>query len=101
MASYTELRNLFSDDALKNKVEVACIIAAEGIREEDPNKLNHTNRVLWAKQAFESPGAVREKMLMALLAANNALAAEEITGATDAQIQTKVDEAVDVFADGN
>ena len=101
MATYAELRQLFGHNELKNKVEVACIVAAETIRAEDPGTTNHTNRVIWAKAAFNNPSAVGAQMLMALLAANKDTATVAITGASDSAIQTKVDAAVDVFADGS
>ena len=101
MASYSELRQLFADGDLKNKLDVACIIAAETIRTEDAGTTNHANRLLWAKAAFSSPRSVSEQMLMALLAANKDVTVASIQAATDAAIQTKVDAAVDVFADGS
>ena len=101
MATYVELRALFSEDSLRNKIEVACIVAAEIIRVEDPGTANHINRLVWAKHAFDDPRSAAEKMLMALLAANKDLSVAAITSATDAAVQTKVDNAVDVFADGS
>jgi len=101
MATYTELRQLYSSDDLKNKIGVACIVAAEAIRNEPPATENHANRLLWAKRAFQSPGSIREHMLMTLLAANKDLTVSQITGASDAAIQAKVDAAVNLFADGN
>jgi len=101
MATYAELQNLFSDDALKNKVEVACIVAAESIRTEDAGTENHANRLAWAKAAFQNPRGTRNQMLMALLAGNKDLEPAAISGATDAQVQAKVDAAVNVFADGS
>ena len=100
MAEYHELRELFGNDALRNKVEVACIVAAETIRGESAVTDNHANRVIWAKKAFNSPGSVRDEMLMALLAAHKDSTVPAITGASDAAVQTKVDAAIDVFADG-
>lgn len=101
MASYIELRALFSHNELRNKVEVACIVAAETIRAESDTVPNHANRLLWARSAFASPRSTSERMLMALLAANKLATVSAITGATDSQIQEKVDAAVDVFVDGS
>ena len=101
MAAYTELYDLFNDSALRNKVTVACLVAAETIRNEDGATENHANRLLWAKQAWQSPKSVGEQMLMATLAGNKDLTVQQITGASDAAIQTKVDAAVNVFADGS
>lgn len=101
MATYIELNSLFTNDDLRTKVGVACIIAAEAIRVEDVGTSNHANRLVWAKRAFASPNAVRDEMLKALLAANAESTVSTITDATDAAIQAKVDAAVDVFADGS
>ena len=101
MATYTELRTLFHNSDLKNKVSVACIVAAEAIRVEDGGTTNHANRLLWAKKAFASPDNVSTEMLMALLAANKDALTATILAATDVAIQAKVDAAVDVFADGS
>lgn len=101
MATYMELKVLFSHSDLQDKVEVACIVAAETIRAELDTVDNHANRLIWAKKAFDSPGGIRDSMLRALLASNKDLNPADITGATDAAIQTKVDAAIDVFADGS
>jgi len=101
MATYNELRGLFNSSDLKNRVSVACIVAAETIRGEDVGTTNHTNRLAWAKQAFSNPNGMATQMLMALLAANKDAAVAAIEGASDAALQTKVDAAVDLFADGS
>lgn len=101
MATYSELRSLFGHDDLRNKIEVAVIVAAEAIRNEDGGTANHANRLLWAKAAFVSPRSVAERMLMCLLAANKTQAVGTITGASDATVQTAVDAAVNIFADGS
>lgn len=101
MATYAELRPLFAADALKNLVEVACIVAAETIRGEPTDTPNHANRLLWAKAAFKRPGAIRDEMLMALLGANKDASVAAITSVSDTDLQARVDAAVDLFADGS
>jgi hypothetical protein len=101
MATYAELRQLFSENELKNKVEVACIVAAESIRNEDAGTPNHANRLVWAKRAFGAPNSIRDEMLMALLAANKDATVTAILAVSDAAMQSLVDAAVDVFADGS
>ena len=101
MATYLELKELFVHSDLMDKMQVACLIAAETIRTEDVGTANHANRLIWAKKAFSGPSSVAPQMLMELLASNNALSTAGIIGATDAAIQTKVDAAVDIFADGS
>lgn len=101
MATYTELRTLFRHPVLTQKVEVACLIAAEAIRTEDVGTSNHANRLLWAKRVFASPHTTAEMMLMALLAANFDAPVATITNVTDAAMQTQVNNAVNLFADGS
>ena len=101
MATYLELRSLFNDSDLFNRIQVASLVAAEAIRTEDVGTVNHANRLIWAKSAFKSPVGTAKEMIMAVLAGNSSLTVEQITGATDAAIQTKVNAAVDIFADGN
>ena len=101
MATYTELRDLFSNSVLLNRIQVGCLIAAEAIRTEDGATENHANRLVWAKEVFTSPKVASEQMLMAVLAANSAATVEQITGSTDETLQTKINAAVNMFADGS
>jgi len=101
MAAYTDLYGLFNNSELRNKMRVAVVVAAETIRGEDAGTDNHANRLVWAKNAFQNPESAADAMLKALLAANKDLEVAQITGASDAAIQTKVDAAVNVFADGS
>jgi hypothetical protein len=100
MATYLELYGLKSNDTLRNKVEIACLVAAEVVRSESDQTANHANRLIWAKAVFEQPRIESERMLMAILAVNNTLTTGQITGASDAAIQTAVNNAVNVFAQG-
>lgn len=101
MATYLELRQLFAEGRLKNRIEVACIVAAETIRTEDVGTTNHANRLLWAKRAFTNPNSIRDMMLKALLAVNKDATVANIQAVTDAALQTQVEAAVDLFADGS
>lgn len=101
MATYNELRQLFSHGDLHNRVEVACIVAAEAIRGESDVTENHANRLKWAQNAFNNPRDVADKILMSVLAANKAATVAGITGASDAVLQAAVDAAVNLFADGS
>jgi len=99
MATYTELFGLRNDSDLRNRIIVACIIAAEGIMAEDAATTGHTQRMAWARQVFANPGNEADRMLMAVLAANNTLSTETIQGASDADIQTAVNNHVNLFAE--
>lgn len=100
MATYLELHNLQSNNELFRRVASACVIAAETIRSEDVGTTNHANRIAWAASVFASPKAEAGRMLWAVLAANKDNSIAQITGATDEQLQTAVNEAVDLFATG-
>ena len=100
MATYAELFDLRTNSELRNRIQVACIVAAETIRGEDSGTENHANRLLWAVEAFRNPKANSERMLWALLAAFKDQAVGVIANPTDAQIQEAVDAAVDLFATG-
>lgn len=100
MASYTELHETQSNNALQNKVRVACVIAADTIRSEDVGIGNHANRLLWAAAVLTNPASEAKRMMWALLAANKDTDVAQIVDATDAQIQTAVDAAIILFATG-
>lgn len=97
MALYTEILTAARDDTLNQKVRVAVVIAAEVIRTEAAGTANHANRVAWAKTVYQSPEAVAERMIWAVLAQNAAVSLPTILAASDATIQTAVNAAVDAL----
>ena len=98
MASYAEIFELGSNSALRNKMTVACLVAAQAVLVELGTIPNHANRLLWAKNVFSDPQGMGQKMLMAALAKNAALTVVQITGASDAVLLTAVQGAIDLFA---
>jgi hypothetical protein len=98
MATYAELITLSGNAGLLDQVKVACIVAADTIRAELDTTLNHTARLSWAKMVFESPANTATAMLWAVLAQNRALTVAQISGASDAAVQTAVNSAVNLFA---
>ena len=105
MASYAELFEVFRGGTvaindLHQKIVAATMLAAESIRTESTATTNHTNRIIWAKFAFENPETAGLQLLPAILAQNSSATQSQILNATDSSIQTAVDAAVDVFADG-
>jgi hypothetical protein len=102
MASYAELYNLATEDAaLAQKIAAACAIAATAIWSEDGGTNNHANRLIWARQVFANPVSQSSRMLWVVLGANSSATKAQIAGASDATIQTAVNAAVDLFADGS
>lgn len=107
-ASYDELRIALGNQALKDKVQVSILIVADKvIQSEDtgPNfdAENHDNRIIWARRIMSDPGnSIEEaaRFLPIIIVSNRETAIEVILNASDAAIQTKVEEIVDLFADG-
>ena len=98
MATYEEIRGLFNNSGLINRVTVAIVVAAEAVRVEDVTTANHTERLAWAVVAFASPEPEAERALKSLVASNKSLEVEAIKDVTDAQIQAKVDALVSMLA---
>jgi hypothetical protein len=90
MATYTELRQQFSNDTLRNRVAVACVIAANGALTGTPTLAQQK----FANAVFSNPDSVGEKVLMSVLATNSANTVAQISAATDAQIQTAVNTVI-------
>lgn len=97
MATYTELRDLFSDDTLQNRVDVATMIAANNLLGGTPTAAEQS----WAANVFANPRGESTKAYRAVLATNNGLTVAQITGATDAALQTAVDSVVDTLVIAN
>lgn len=97
MASYIELVQAQADTTLRQRVAVACVVAADSIRTEDVATANHTARLAWAKKVYDSPTTTASSMLWSVLAQNKAASLSAIVASTDAQLQTAVDAAVAAF----
>lgn len=98
MATYSELRTLFNDSALRNRITVAVAIAAQGIIANAGTET--ATRIAWAQRALQAPEAASATAMIYALAENNGLSVAQITGATDAALQSVVDGAVDGLAVG-
>jgi hypothetical protein len=94
MASYAEIRNLFNDSDLLNKVTTATIIYAHSAIASAT-----ANQKKWIAQALQSPTSEAKKILMGVLAANKDLEVSAIQGATDAVIQAQVDLIAPILID--
>lgn len=104
MATYDELLTIVNGAGagaqLYGRVKIACIIACEAIRTEAAGTTNHANRLKWAATTLQDPDAAAKRVLLAVLAQNAAVALASITGASDATVQTAVNAAVDLVAQG-
>lgn len=100
MATYAELYDLAANSALKNRVTVACTLAAYAVNGEAPATANHANRLTWAARVFANPAAEADRMYPVILAANAAATVQVITGAADADILAAVNSVINLFATG-
>lgn len=94
MATYTELRSLFSDSELLNKVTIATVVYAHNAIGTATVK-----EKAWIAQTLQSPTAEAKKILMGVLAANKGATVDQIKGASDASIQAQVDLIVPILID--
>lgn len=90
MASYESLGSLFDDEGLKLKVQSAVIIAVKNLLTGTPT----ANDRAFSDVVFDNPGAMAQKVLMFVLAANNSATVEDIQGASDPTIQTNVNTVI-------
>ena len=99
MATYAELLNLANtNDALKQKIKVAVIVACDVIRAEAEATPQHAARLTWARATLANPDTAAAQMVLAVLAQNRELTVAQITGAADADVQTAVNAAVNLLA---
>ena len=87
MATLKELRDLFNDSDLLEKVEAALIISAQSLLGGTPTAAD----TAWAAHAFANTNTEAKKALMAVLASNSTATPAQILGATDSTIQSNVD----------
>lgn len=106
MATYGELFTILANPGLlEDKVGIAALITADKIKSGnddiapfDQTAGAHEKRLKWANSVYLNPRGIAKQVLGAVLAANNTSSVAQITGASDATIQTAVDEVADVFA---
>ena len=97
MASYTDLFELRSDSVLINRIAVAVTIKAQTYVD---GLIPTPDELAWASRVLIAPRPEAGKMLHYLVAQNNTAAVVQITGASDATLQTAVDAAVDALVGG-
>lgn len=98
MATYTELKALDSNESLINRVEVALWVALNTIATEAAATPDHAARIAWAKSASTNTRSTAINTLALVLAANSSATTAQIVAATDASIQTAVNNTIKVLA---
>ena len=97
MATYAELFDLNSDDALRNKIAVAVVVKAQELIDGGSPT---TAEITWANDAIGNPQSKASAIMNYVLAANKAATVAQIQGAADSAIQANVDTAVDALIAG-
>ncbi len=95
MANYIDLRKLFNDADLANRVAVAAVISINTILTGAPTSKDKA----YASVLFSNPQAEAKKILMSVLAANSGVSVSQIQSASDAALQTNVDATVLILID--
>ena len=96
MATYVELHALRGSsqlDPLRQKIAVALTIKAHVLAQGTPT----APQAAFAKIALATPGQYADTLLHYILAQYNAAPTATIIGATDTQVQSAVDAAVDTL----
>ena len=97
MATLIEQYNiLFSDNSLKNRVTMACVVSAKTIFGEDVGVTNHANRLIWATACFAEPTRIGYTMFKSAIQLMSDLS--NIDTVTDTAIQNAVTGLVDEMA---
>lgn len=97
MATYTEIFDLRRNSDLRNKIVVAVAVKAAAILD---SATPTAAQVTWAKQAIANTMGQADDLLVYVLAKNAGLTVTQITGASDAAIQTAVNGAIDKIISG-
>ena len=99
MATYAELYDLLmTESELKNKVRVAVLVAAKTVADEDPGIINHTSRIVWAKEVALSFMTMADQAFPLLLAQYKAVSVAQIKSVDDATVQSAVNSYVNLLA---
>jgi len=97
MATLQELRGLFRNSDLTEKIESAIIISANDLISGTPS----TDEQKWAAVVFGNPTSEARKAMMAVLAENESLSTSAILNATDNAIKSQVEAVVSTLVIAN
>ena len=100
MATFAELVTASTNTGLVEKIKIATLVAADNIRLEGAGVAHHLARVKWAARVFNDPETEATRMVWPVLIQNRTATLGQITGASDASVQTAVNAAVSVVIAG-
>ena len=90
MATYQEIRSLFSEDDLRHRTTSAVVIAAEEELSVTPGSVGGR---AWGLKVLRDPAGWGRIAFLSILASNKASTVVAIQAASDITIQNKVDSA--------
>ena len=90
--TYVTSAAFINDTGFRGRVKIACITLAEQIMAEPSTTAGHNSRVRWALQVFQNPDGMASQVAQLAVLDTNVQA--QGSAATDAQIQTAVQNAV-------
>lgn len=102
--TYSDVFTLVNDGPTQQRVEVACLMTAYNVSNEDPGTANHVGRLAWAKATLSDPVTAANHavhfVLAGVFAANQSVASLAAFQAllTDAAIQSYTDASLTIFA---
>lgn len=100
MATFAELVTASANAGLVEKIKIATLVAADNIRLEGSGVADHQARVRWAAKVFTDPDAEATRMIWPVLIQNRTATLAQITGASDATVQSAVNAAAAVVIAG-
>jgi len=86
MATLLEIKQLFSNSDLQDKIQASLLISVQAILDGAPT----ADQQKYAAHVFSNPKAEGTKALMSVLATNSGATVSQIIGASDAAINTNV-----------
>lgn len=105
MASLAELRTLYGNSELRNKIAAAIAISVNTVMEGNDNVPpfsqgagDHDLRVIYAQGLLGNTPGEAKRYIEVVLAKNDGATVVDILAAPDSAIQTNVDESFDLFA---
>lgn len=96
MATYTELHQLISDNAFRNRCSTAIVVSATTYLTSGTST---TAQKKWARQVIDDPIVWGQKALVAITALGKGSTITQITNSTDNTLQGYVDSIAAAFAD--
>lgn len=97
MATYNEIAGLLGSsllDPLMQKIGVASLIKAQQIAEDPASTLGQNQ---WAESCLQNPQSYSTALRNYIFAEFNVASTDQMINATDAQVQSAVDKAVDTL----